>query len=503
MPQVVGRYDYVAEDGELLFQVERLSPKGFRQRRPDGDGWAYDLNGTRRVLYRLPQVLAAVAAGEWVLICEGEKDADTLVAQGRVGTTVSGGAGKWRPEYAEALRGAKVGVIADGDGPGRKHALAVASALDPIVERLLVYEPAPPYKDVTEQIEAGLTLKDLVPFDWRAAAPRSEASGADRKPLRVISMEELLATPDPDEHDYLLGALMLKGSRVVVGAYSGHGKTTWGLQALSAILRGEDFLSWHGSGNGTRALILDVEQGRRTVKRRFVEAGLHEIPEKVQLIHEPDGLSLDSDDRQVAELEAIFADGKFDIVFADPLYKMHRGDPNDERKAVDLMRRFDAWRERYGFALALPMHCRKPQAGTKFSIFDISGSGAFTFGAEVIVGLRRVSSGYSFLHWWKDREGDLGCMHERWGLLFDQQHGFRRDPRDIDRTPIRDQVRVALGDTPEMTIADLREATDAKQATIRRALEDIGAVHDGARTVAARKWSLPPTLFDQQEAAAG
>ena len=58
------------EAGELLFQVVRLEPKSFRQRRPDGQGgWTWNLNGTRRVLYRQPGVLKAKS----VLACEGEK----------------------------------------------------------------------------------------------------------------------------------------------------------------------------------------------------------------------------------------------------------------------------------------------------------------------------------------------------------------------------------------------------------------------------------------------
>jgi AAA domain len=497
MPQIAARYDYVDEEGGLLFQVERLVPKGFRQRVPDGDGWAYNLNGTRRVLFRLPAVRAAIEADDWVFVVEGEKDVETLERLGKVATTSPGGAGKWRTEYVESLRGAKVVVIVDNDEVGIRHGLAVACSLDQVAKKLLVYRPADPHKDVTEQIESGHGLRMLVPFDWRAHAP---APAEDDGPsIRVISLSELMATPDADEHDYLLGPLMLKGSRIVVGAHTGEGKTTWGLQALGAILRAEEFLGWKGSGNGTRALVLDAEQGRRTVKRRFVEAGLHELSEKIDLIHEPDGLSLDSSARHVQEVESILASGRYDVVFADPLYKLHRGEANDERRAVDLMRLFDSWRERFGFALVLPMHCRKPQAGQKFSIHDILGSSGYTRGAEVVVGLQRVSRGYAFLYWWKDREGDLGCLNERWGLLFDQERGFRRDPKDLDRTPTRERVRAALFDRPGMLIDELREAVGAKQATIRTALEDIGALHDGARLVVDRRWSLPPTLFDGQE----
>jgi len=60
---IVAAYDYVDEEGALLFQVVRRSRKRFGQRRPDGNGgWIWKLDGTRRVPYRLPRVLEAAAA---------------------------------------------------------------------------------------------------------------------------------------------------------------------------------------------------------------------------------------------------------------------------------------------------------------------------------------------------------------------------------------------------------------------------------------------------------
>ncbi len=72
----VAAYDYTDAAGRLLYQVVRFEPKTFRLRRPrPGGAWAWDLNGTPRVPYRLPEVLRA----DTVFIVEGEKDADRLV----------------------------------------------------------------------------------------------------------------------------------------------------------------------------------------------------------------------------------------------------------------------------------------------------------------------------------------------------------------------------------------------------------------------------------------
>src|SRR4029077_2957387 len=149
--------------------------------------------------------------------------------------------------------------------------------------------------------------------------------------------------------------------------HTGDGKTSMALQIVRALTKRGRFLDWEGSGG--RVLVLDAEQGLRTVKRRLREVGL-EQSDDVDYVRVPDGLALDSDERHVAEVERALERGSYTLVLADPLYKLHTGDSNDEREAVDLMRRFDGWRERFGFALLMPVHCRTPVPGMKFSLQD-------------------------------------------------------------------------------------------------------------------------------------
>ena len=121
-PEIVETYSYTDESGDLLYQVCRMIPKDFRQRKPKvGGGWEWTIENVRRVLYRLPQLLAA-AITAIVFIVEGEKDVDQLVKLGLVATTNAGGAGKWRPEYNEHLRGRPVVILPDHDQVGQDHA---------------------------------------------------------------------------------------------------------------------------------------------------------------------------------------------------------------------------------------------------------------------------------------------------------------------------------------------------------------------------------------------
>jgi len=171
--RVVARYDYVDEQGELLYQVERLDPKSFRQRKPDVEGWSYKLGDVRRVLYRLPELLAAPTRP--VLLVEGEKDVDNLRKLKLVATTIAGGAGAWRPEYADALAGRTVIILPDNDEPGRQFAMQASTW---ILRSLIVVLPGLPEKgDVSDWLAAGGTARQL--GELARAAARAKVANAE------------------------------------------------------------------------------------------------------------------------------------------------------------------------------------------------------------------------------------------------------------------------------------------------------------------------------------
>src|SRR5581483_1415196 len=110
--------------------------------------------------------------------------------------------------------------------------------------------------------------------------------------LEVLSARDLCALPDPPASDELLGPLLVRGQRLVLGAHTGEGKTTCAFQAIRAVVLGTPFLEWTGRGEG-RALILDAEQGLRSVKRRLRESCLDDC-DQVDYVRVPDGLALDT-----------------------------------------------------------------------------------------------------------------------------------------------------------------------------------------------------------------
>jgi len=159
--------------GELLFQVLRKPDKSFPQRRPDGHGgWHWNTKGVRKVLYRLPEVIEAIANGQRVVIVEGEKDRDRMWSIGIPATCNPGGASKtgqktkWRAEYTETLRGADIVVIGDHDAAGAAHAHSIAQASVGIAKRVRVlhlvehWPQCPRGGDVSDYLDAGHTREE-------------------------------------------------------------------------------------------------------------------------------------------------------------------------------------------------------------------------------------------------------------------------------------------------------------------------------------------------------
>jgi len=158
----VAAYSYEDESGQALFEVVRFEPKAFRQWRwVDGQA-VWGLGEVRRVLFRLPRVIAAVQRGQPVYVCEGEKDVLALEAAGAAATCNPGGAGKWRPEYSEFLRGADVIVVADRDEPGARHAEAVQASVSGVAASVRVVQ-AREGKDAADHLAAGCGLEDFEP----------------------------------------------------------------------------------------------------------------------------------------------------------------------------------------------------------------------------------------------------------------------------------------------------------------------------------------------------
>jgi hypothetical protein len=318
--------------------------------------------------------------------------------------------------------------------------------------------------------------REGMPIDELAALIRSTFDHTDDGPFRLLvrTAPEIMELPEPPESYRLLGPLVFRGSRTIVVGDTGHGKTSFALQMLAAILHGDEMLGWKGAGSGP-VLVVDLEQGIRSIKRGIRESGL-EDDERLLYVTVPDGLALDQDREHLVALTQTIDEHKPTVVLLDPFYKAHRAEePNSERPIIDLMRLLDSLRAAFGFALILPAHPRKDVAGArdgarKLTIHDVAGSGAVTRGAEIVIGVERMGHGYARLRYLKDRDGELP-VNDSIGMLFDKDAGFHLDPRS---TETDEGVETLIMET------DFGWATTtewAKKLKVRR--DRVGPILDG------------------------
>lgn len=215
--RIAEQYDYQDEDGKLLYQVLRLVPKTFRQRRPDGaGGWTWNMQGQRTVLYRLPDVMRTRGKGT-VFVVEGEKDVNTLWKNNVRATTSPGGAvgrdkagvpgkQKWQPSYGQWLAGEEVVILPDNDEAGEDYADAVATALLPLARSVKVLHlPGLGKKgDVSDWYAQGGTTEELLILahespEWN---PRKEPVGLAAFALTDSGNAELFAYLNGDKVRY-------------------------------------------------------------------------------------------------------------------------------------------------------------------------------------------------------------------------------------------------------------------------------------------------------------
>ena len=136
------RIDGINEDGEPdkdFFQRRRAQPGerierwrtvgGKREKTiaiATGTEWISSMAGARYVLYHLPRVLSVAQAHGTLVLAEGERKSDLVIARtGLIGTTFAGGArARLQPSWLASVSGIRrLAVFVDSDGPGREAGL--------------------------------------------------------------------------------------------------------------------------------------------------------------------------------------------------------------------------------------------------------------------------------------------------------------------------------------------------------------------------------------------
>lgn len=196
--KLVKVYPYTGVDGKLLFEVARIrladGDKTFRQHRPVNPALgkfpivlSVPAEIRQGVLYRMPEIDAAVRAGREVYVVEGEKDADTLAGMGYAATTCPGGAKSWTSAHSEHLKGADVIIVPDNDEPGEGHAKQVASLTVRLAARVRIARLVDEYPHLPHKGD----ITDLVELVGADRAKEILQRAADKAPRQTVDLYEI------------------------------------------------------------------------------------------------------------------------------------------------------------------------------------------------------------------------------------------------------------------------------------------------------------------------
>lgn len=415
-PKFVESYDYVDENGVLLFQkvryIEENGKKTFRQRKPDGrNGWIYSLGETPKVLYNLPSVIAAKAANQPIWVVEGEKDANTLIDMGICATTMPGGAGKWLDIHTDVLAGATVEIVADRDDIGIKHANDVLKKLRDAGCDANAWI-CPSEKDITDHVKSGKAVDEIIPLeeietpvinDENKVLELSPEDVAveklrelfDRDDLsakvkiaksnliiatstvsfvldsgRLVQWNDFLNESDKDNYEWVIPGLIERSERVIVVAAEGVGKTMLARQVGILCSAGIHPFSFQEIPR-VKTLSVDLENPERIIRRTSRSIALQAMHHSKQdsldafILTKPSGMDL-LHARDRAILEEALDEVKPHMLIIGPLYKafIDPGGRTSEAIAVEVAKYLDTIRTVYNCALWIEHHAPLGSSGT-------------------------------------------------------------------------------------------------------------------------------------------
>lgn len=169
----IERYPYVDHENRLVQEVirEECTAEGerhkqFRQLFVTREGRRVKRKPEEfyPVLYRAPQVAAAVKAGNEVWLLEGEKDVHTAERLGLVATTNTQGGKSFPSDLVEEFTNAKVVVVLlDRDSTGWARGVDLHAKLTAVGAKVLLRLPdvEQAKADFTDHVEAGKALEEL------------------------------------------------------------------------------------------------------------------------------------------------------------------------------------------------------------------------------------------------------------------------------------------------------------------------------------------------------
>jgi hypothetical protein len=516
--QIVATYDYTDANGALLYQICRLEPKSFRQRRPDGNGgWKWDA-GERRVPYRLSDLLRFPDAT--VFVTEGEKDADRIASLRQCATTVA--CGKWTENCVKALAGRDCLILEDNDDAGRKRAREAAEALHRTAKtiRIVRLPDLPDKGDVSDWLEADpRNANRLVEICFNAPLWTPDTATAEKPNGTALQVIRADAVPQKPV-DWLWQNRIARGKLTLIAGDPGIGKSQIATDVIARTTTGAPWPDGGTAPRGSCIILSSEDAANDTICPRLELAGadlgrvsiVQSITEKGQ----QRGFSLQRD------LEALAAAARWisDVILVsiDPI-TAYLGDNVDSHRTADVrsvLSRVEHFADEHSIAIWAITH--PPKAVQSKALNSFTGSLAFVASARLaFVAIEEAETDRSLLLAVKN---NLGPKAEGLGYRLVQgwtSRGILTSQVAWDAMPVTVTANEALaaaadeakrggqrreakaflnayleaGPMPAESVKQAAEDNGISERTLARAKKDLGVIVKKDGFAGGWTWALP------------
>jgi hypothetical protein len=390
-------FDYIDEEGNCRYQRIRydtdVKTDRFRVRRDKNGVWVYDLEGVRRILFHLPQLLTS-SKDKWTGLLEGEKDVVTyekLMGIGFVAITPGSATDKWDPDWSRLFRGKKVLIIADNDAPGRKNAYFKAAQISRFAKEVRIISRLPGVSkggDLSDWVAAGGTKDQLLAIIEGTRAQRR--TSFDDSELQTLDLpEEVMLIPD-----FLPFGLAFLAGRAKFG------KSWLALQIAVAVASGGKFFGQEVTMSGP-VLCLALED---TIERISSRRKYHGYSGNLPIHYEtswPDFVKGGGLEQMEEELEEKRESGTpYQLVIIDTFARIcGAADQKDPAQMTALLSQLQGLAFEYQISILILDHHPKSVWGDDSSdpISDLINSQAKGAIADHGIGLYKTKDGQFFL----------------------------------------------------------------------------------------------------------
>jgi len=350
----------------------------------------WSTKGVRRVLYRLPEVIAS----SLVFVVEGERNANDLsralaaYVKAKGGfpltesqildhvavTTNPGGARAWKPQFGfgRYFAGKIIIKLGDNDGPGRQHDEdACKDIASHALQTFTLALPVGEGEDISDFLRAH-TIDEflrLLPDRkvWEAPKPK-EVLVLERLAPKALLVKpsELVVQTSGAMGDWLVPGLIERGTRGLVVAPPKTGKSLLFLELVLCLSTRRSFLGAPAYHRHVECAVISREDGPGMVHRRLMQLakprGITSAELDRHLLVNTDQQSarfkIDRQEDLAAMAEWLKSEG-VEFCVLDVLNRLHDGEENSSDAMTRIMQRFDELARLAGCQVCLIHHTNK------------------------------------------------------------------------------------------------------------------------------------------------